>query len=50
MAKVAPFEDFSEEYDDWFVKHDDKYEAELCALRCFISTDGKGLEVGDWFR
>lgn len=46
MAKIAPFEDFSEEYDDWFVKNNDKYVAELRALRCFISADGEGLEVG----
>ena len=46
MAKIAPFEDFSEEYDDWFGKHKDKYEAELRALRCFIPSDGNGLEVG----
>ena len=46
MAKIAPFEDFSEEYDDWFLKHKDKYEAELRALRCFIPSDGNGLEIG----
>ncbi len=46
MAKIAPFEDFSEEYDAWFAKHKDKYEAELRALRCFIPTNGNGLEVG----
>ncbi len=46
MAKIAPFEDFSEEYDVWFVKHKDKYEAELRALRYFIPSDSNGLEVG----
>jgi SAM-dependent methyltransferase len=46
MAKTSPFEDFSEEYDDWFVKHKDKYEAELRALRYFIPFDSNGLEVG----
>ena len=46
MAKIAPFEDFSEEYDDWFVRNNDKYEAELRALRNFIPAKGKGLEVG----
>jgi len=46
MAKIAPFEDYSEEYDDWFVKNNDKYEAELHALECFIPANGKGLEVG----
>ena len=46
MAKIAPFEDFSEEYDDWFVRNNDKYEVELRALRYFIPSNGKGLEVG----
>ncbi len=46
MAKITPFEDFSEEYDDWFIKHKDKYEAELRALKYFISANGNGLEVG----
>lgn len=46
MAKIAPFEDFSEQYDDWFVKHNDKYQAELRALKYFIPTDENGLEIG----
>ena len=46
MAKTAPFEDFSEEYDEWFIRNKDKYEAELRALRCFIPANGNGLEVG----
>ena len=46
MAKITPFEDFSEKYDEWFVKHNDKYEAELRALRCYIPSDRNGLEVG----
>jgi len=46
MAKIAPFEDFSEEYDEWFVRNKNKYEAELRALRCFIPANGCGLEVG----
>ena len=46
MAKIAPFEDFSEEYDEWFVRNKDKYEAELRALRYFVPMKGNGLEVG----
>ena len=46
MAKIAPFEDFSEEYDDWFVRNNDKYVAELRALSCFIPANSNGLEVG----
>jgi len=46
MAKIAPFEDFSEEYDDWFVRNNDQYVAELRALSCFIPANSNGLEVG----
>lgn len=46
MAKISAFEDFSEEYDEWFDINKEKYEAELCALKCFIPTNGLGLEVG----
>jgi len=46
MAKIAPFEKFSEEYDEWFVSNKDKYEAELRALNYFIPPNSKGLEVG----
>ena len=46
MAKITPFEDFSEIYDDWFEKNTDKYAAELLALRGFIPANAHGLEVG----
>lgn len=46
MAKIKPFEDFSEEYDEWFAKNSDKYQAEIHALKNFIPADKKGLEVG----
>ena len=46
MAKTSAFEDFSEEYDEWFDRNKEKYEAELCALKNFIPTNGLGLEVG----
>jgi ubiquinone/menaquinone biosynthesis C-methylase UbiE len=46
MLKIAPFEEFSEEYDDWFANHKDKYYAELRALKYFIPSDGNSLEVG----
>jgi len=46
MAKTAPFEDFSEEYDEWFIRNKEKYTAELSALKCFIPTNAHGLEIG----
>ena len=46
MAKITPFEEFGEEYDDWFIRNNDKYESELRALINFIPSNSKGLEVG----
>lgn len=46
MVKIAPFEKFSEEYDEWFDSNKDKYAAELRALSCFIPANANGLEVG----
>ena len=46
MAKIEPFESFSDEYDEWFVKNSDKYELELRAVSGFIPSKGAGLEVG----
>ncbi|MDY6970043.1 MAG: hypothetical protein SVR08_15500 [Spirochaetota bacterium] len=41
MAKIEPFESFSEEYDEWFVKHREVYEVELNAIKNFIPFKGK---------
>jgi SAM-dependent methyltransferase len=46
MAKTAPFDGQAEEYDAWFKKHNDLYQAELEALRSFLPVSGYGVEVG----
>ena len=46
MAKIKPFEDYSEEYDEWFDRNYAKYQAELRALRLIIPLNKNGLEVG----
>jgi len=46
MARIKPFEEFSDEYDDWFIRNKDKYSAELQALRAFVPANANGLEVG----
>jgi ubiquinone/menaquinone biosynthesis C-methylase UbiE len=49
MAKVEPFETFSDVYDAWFVRNADKHALELAALKCFLPVDRKnqiGLEIG----
>ncbi len=40
------FEQHAEEYDRWFDAHEPIYQAELAALRKFVSTTGLGIEVG----
>jgi len=46
MAKIQPFEAFSDEYDQWFETHREKYELELRAVRHFIPDGTGGMEVG----
>jgi SAM-dependent methyltransferase len=47
MPKIGPFEKHSDEYDEWFTKNNDVYQAELEAIRQLIpSPQAKGLEVG----
>jgi ubiquinone/menaquinone biosynthesis C-methylase UbiE len=47
MPKIEPFEKHSDEYDEWFTKNYDVYQAELEAIRQLIpSPQSKGLEVG----
>jgi len=47
MARTAPFDNFSDEYDEWFEKNSDLYEAELEAIRpCLPAGEAEGMEVG----
>ena len=47
MAKTEPFDKFAKEYDEWFEKNTDLYEAELEATRQLIPPHGaEGVEVG----
>lgn len=47
MPKTAPFEKYSDEYDEWFEKNHDLHEAELEAIRQLIPPLGaEGVEVG----
>lgn len=47
MPKTTPFEKHSDEYDEWFEKNCDLYEAELKAIRQLIPPPGaEGIEVG----
>jgi len=47
MPKAGAFEKYSDEYDAWFEKNPDIYEAELEAIRQLIPSPGaEGVEVG----
>jgi len=43
---MTVFDLFAQEYDRWFDENERIYQAEINALRRFISTAGKGIEIG----
>ncbi|WP_457621695.1 class I SAM-dependent methyltransferase [Persephonella sp.] len=45
MAKVEPFEEFTERYEEWFEKNRYAYLSELNAVKKLI-PEGKGVEIG----
>ena len=40
------FEEHAQEYDDWFVRHEMVYRAELAAVKSLMPKSGQGLEIG----
>jgi len=46
MTKIEPFEKYSKEYDEWFIRNQDIYLAELNAIKSLISSDKFGVEIG----
>ena len=40
------FEAYAQEYDDWFVRHEVVYRAELAAVESLLPATGQGLEIG----
>ena len=46
MPKIKPFQLFSDEYDQWFVRNRFDYELELSAVRDLLPTEGIVMEVG----
>lgn len=46
MPKIAPFEEHTERYDDWFETYKDVYLSELSALRRLVPDTGRGIEIG----
>jgi len=46
MAKIKPFEEHFEEYEQWFEDNKIVYESELQAVREMLPDSGKALEIG----
>ncbi|MFW5886345.1 MAG: class I SAM-dependent methyltransferase [Bacteroidota bacterium] len=46
MAKIQPFEEFTQEYEDWFTKNNNIYQSELNAIKEFILSNKDGIEIG----
>jgi len=46
MPKTRPFEEYTQEYEDWFTKNNNLYQSELNAIKEFIPPDKDGIEIG----
>ncbi len=46
MAKTAAFDSHLDQYETWFEKHPFVYQAELRAIKTFLSPHGEALEIG----
>jgi ubiquinone/menaquinone biosynthesis C-methylase UbiE len=46
MAKIEPFEKYTQRYEEWFEKHKFAYLSELKAVKEILPKFEKGLEVG----
>jgi len=46
MPKTAPFEQHTEQYEEWFEFHPNAWRAELAAVRELLPRQGRRLEVG----
>jgi len=46
MARIESFEKYSKEYDEWFIKNQNIYLAELNAIKRLVPSDKLGVEIG----
>lgn len=46
MARTKPFDEHSERYESWFVRHDVAYRSEKMTLRELVPDPGFALEIG----
>jgi SAM-dependent methyltransferase len=43
---IQTFEEYAQEYDNWFGRHESVYRSELAALQSLLPRSGAGLEIG----
>lgn len=46
MVRIESFEKYSKEYDEWFIKNQDIYLAELNAIKRLVPSGKFGVEIG----
>lgn len=46
MTKITVFDHQPADYDAWFERHHDLYQAELAAVRAAVPASGHGVEIG----
>ncbi len=46
MPKTEPFDNHSNQYDNWFIENKYAFESELKAIKKVIPDNGKGIEIG----
>ena len=46
MAQTAPFDNYSDEYDNWFVINKYAFQSELNAIKKVMPSRGRGVEIG----
>ena len=46
MVRIESFEKYSKQYDEWFIKNQNIYLAELNAIKSLVPSDKFGVEIG----
>jgi len=46
MAKTKPFNNYSDEYDNWFIENKYVFQSELNAIKKTLPKEKKGIEIG----
>lgn len=46
MARIIPFEEHLNEYENWFVQNQFAYQSELKAIKAVLPSAGLGIEIG----